>query len=316
MLLMLTPLGASRLLQALPRPDEPAASGPARPRLELGHWDVSLKELLISDSGDGVGASYVIPPIGNYATHASGIEKSMAGENTRPSCWQERWCCPGTRKEQDPQRRDKWLAGPTRKGQPQWLTKFDPSDESLVWKSYWAGPGNPPRQHPPADPDEPAASGRRAQRATAASSSDAWGASSSHTAGPKRATRRDSQGRPQAGPQAAAGSSADAATGAENAPQLTKRQKREQRRNVLYRSFRNWVDTAAEAARARGSRSPPFPTGSLPDRPGSDRAGCCLAGCCLGRARQQRRTDSTRSGRWGGGASKIQSSNIIWGAPV
>ena len=63
----------------------------------------------------------------------------------RQSCWGESWCCPGTRKDQDPKSRDKWLAAATQKGGPDWNVKLeDPADDpDLVWKTFEAPTGEP-----------------------------------------------------------------------------------------------------------------------------------------------------------------------------
>ena len=120
------------------------------------HFDVALLRFLKDESKDF--GCYVYPPLGNYSQHVSGCEETYS-VTARPSCWTTRWVCPGTRRKDDPSKRDKWLVVPTKKGDSKWLTKFDLDKEydSLDWRTLWSVPfvGRPDRRKdfvPPADP--------------------------------------------------------------------------------------------------------------------------------------------------------------------
>ena len=104
------------------------------------HFDLALLSFL-KDEGNNF-ACYVYPPLGNYSSHVSGCEDEYAAE-ARPSCWDTKWVCQGTRRGDDPSKRDKWLAVPVHKGDAKWVTKFDLDKEyeSLEWKTHWSVPG-------------------------------------------------------------------------------------------------------------------------------------------------------------------------------
>ena len=66
--------------------------------LPMGHFDCKLLHWLRDLQLSSLRCSYLLPPMGNYGAHQSGCERVYAGEaSVRPSCWQEKWCCPGTR---------------------------------------------------------------------------------------------------------------------------------------------------------------------------------------------------------------------------
>ena len=110
--------------------------------MKLGHFDLQLKYLLADNgrcSQNPFAYCYISPPMGNYSTHPSGCDPKFSEGAGRPSCWQESWCCPGTRRSQDPKIRDKWLCQLTSRGNPDWITKVDVEKdrESLNWKTFW-----------------------------------------------------------------------------------------------------------------------------------------------------------------------------------
>jgi hypothetical protein len=105
-------------------------------KIVAGHWDLVLLDFVKEYAKETF--AYLVPPMGNYSSHVSGCSDDWTQE-IRPSRWGTSWCCPGTRKEDDPQLRDKWLAFPTDKGPPQWIAKIDLDQEfqGLVWTTYW-----------------------------------------------------------------------------------------------------------------------------------------------------------------------------------
>ena len=116
--------------------------------MQPDHFDLALRHWLMKLEGDGSDPSYcyVLPPIGHFLSHSSGCEPGQYGV-CRPANWGERWCCPGTRREQDPHQRDKCLCRLTVSGEPQYLTKFDLGNppEQMKWLSYMRNGGEPPR---------------------------------------------------------------------------------------------------------------------------------------------------------------------------
>ena len=110
-----------------------------------GHFDVVLKNYL-SQTGkaEACRACYLVPPLGNYTTHQSGCDPSFSTGQGRPSCWNEKWVCPGTRVSDDPNRREKWWASFTKTGEPGWLIRAGVTDASPNWTSYWAGQSERP----------------------------------------------------------------------------------------------------------------------------------------------------------------------------
>ena len=112
--------------------------------LQPGHWDVQLLEFLRTDlARECFQYCYVYPPIGNYYEHPSGCDKKL--KDGRPACWNEKWVCPGTRKAQDPDRREKYLARLTRKGNADWIgDKLPPLEYPISWVTLWCGQGDIP----------------------------------------------------------------------------------------------------------------------------------------------------------------------------
>ncbi len=196
--------GARRLWEAFTKGD-----------LHMGHFDCSLHFWLLKNDRGQDFASYLIPPLGNYKHHISGCEKEYATK-PRPSCWTTRWVCPGTRRADDPKKRDKWIACHTSKGDPKWLTKVDLEREfeSLAWQVFWKVP------------DQLRPDIAWAQRRDSSAS-----ASSPSAAEPTAAA-------PAARPTAAASSAAQP---------LTQRAGRRRRSNLFTVKFRNWTDDEDKA---------------------------------------------------------------------
>ena len=152
-LVMLNPDGASKIAGAMQMRMDDGKIDPLTKHRPMAphHFDLVLRDWL----RDGQAAEanpiqycYVYPPIGNYKTHLSGCEPGLATGAGRENDWVKAWTCQGTRRSQDPQSRDKYLARLTKKGEPVWITKFDLDQESarhqFTWCSCWAGQGYPP----------------------------------------------------------------------------------------------------------------------------------------------------------------------------
>ena len=81
--------------------------------LHAGHIDIVWKNWLKQgpEVQADVGFSYLYPPMGNYTQHISECDPHTYGEHTqgRPADWGKPFCCQGTRREDDPQNREKWL---------------------------------------------------------------------------------------------------------------------------------------------------------------------------------------------------------------
>ena len=269
MLLMMNPAGAGYVLSKMV--DLTSHGGPA-PIMKPGHFDIELNKLLWSARrAQEAKACYIIPPIGNYSTHPSGCDPKFGKGEGRPSCWDESWCCPGTRRSEDPQYREKMFV--------QWSNTFVPKNlgsasveehgEELDWKSFWQGGPEPPQYR--------SAEERRPQKRPAASSaalaeSSARGGSSrvepTATRPPLLTTTRGVQAerRQRADTALAEGAAAWRGRGGANEPANivdpisemleevqhtypeadTKRRRRNQRTALLNRSFRSWVPTREE----------------------------------------------------------------------
>ena len=84
------------------------------------------------------------PPMGNYWQHISDCDPKLFGEGTvgRPGDWQKPFCCPGSRFEQDAQRREKWLCQFGKK-KPTWKFALPPTavlhHPENMWRSYQEG---------------------------------------------------------------------------------------------------------------------------------------------------------------------------------
>ena len=127
--LAITPRGAHVLSDAF-----------ANGEVEKGHIDVSLKQYLICGQvQEAVRFSYILPPLGNFAEHPSGCDKTYS--KGRPSHWNEPWCCKGTRKEEDKLGRDKWLCRFTSQGPATYVAGLKSCDQLLesdiLWTTYW-----------------------------------------------------------------------------------------------------------------------------------------------------------------------------------
>ena len=130
MLIGLSQTGAKQLLEAC-----------RANQLPPGHWDVVLLRYLYKAA---MRSCYVYPPVGNYATHISGCERSMgAGTGGRPSCWDEAFACPGTTVEEDPQRRPKWFGRFQASGPAVQLAACEPPAAGTPWRTFWGRRGEP-----------------------------------------------------------------------------------------------------------------------------------------------------------------------------
>ena len=141
----ITPAGARSICDAMKRGDVPP-----------GHIDIQLKHWLCRVCHD-VKACCIVPPIGNYRTAVSGTEsatKKQKQDWVREACWNDSWCCPGTTKSEDPQKRSKFLVWLTAKGPPSYHHELrDPeADPDLKWHTYELRPE--PLGEPAASEDE------------------------------------------------------------------------------------------------------------------------------------------------------------------
>lgn len=105
--------------------------------IECGHFDVMLKRWLFT-SHEEAQASYVYPPIGNYGSHISSCETQKGYENNvRHACWNEAWCCAGTRVSEDAKMRRKWCMRWNENKAGVWLFDF-PQDMDNVkpWTTF------------------------------------------------------------------------------------------------------------------------------------------------------------------------------------
>lgn len=252
MLVMLTPQGARNLKHAVTNIAVPAVHEMARRTgedvLARGHFDAALNNLL-QESGRAVdfGACYIVPPVGNYSTHQSGCNPTLSTGAGRPGCWGERWCCPGTRKEDDPQRRDKWLASFTKKAQPEWLTKVNVSeDPRRDWTSFWGGAAEgrvvSMAEHRARKGKGEKGTGKYAGEPAA----PAAGADKGKTKGGGHHEKGGKQWRPKKGAGSRGGTEEDDDPEGKGAQRATKRQRRDRRGHLVNRSFRCWVETELE----------------------------------------------------------------------
>lgn len=185
--------------------------------LRRHHFDCSLLNWLKKDDQGQEFSCYLYPPLGNYKQHISGCEKNFSSK-PRPSCWDTQWVCPGTRRADDPKKRDKWLACHTTEGHPKWLGKVDLEKEfdDLEWRLFWEVPGQlrPDIAWAQRGPGAAKASSSAcaAEPAAAAAAAEPTAAASSSASG--RSTDRD----------------------------------RRRRRNALHMmKFRNWTDDKSQA---------------------------------------------------------------------
>ena len=146
MFMMVSKTGAQRLSSAMQS-------------LPPGHIDLKWKEWMKSDHHvqNEVGFSYLCPPMGNYTQHISECDPRLFGEGTqgRPPDWDKEFCCEGTRQEQDPKGREKWLcqfstSSNKKASKTKWLVKLPRTGvlhgtDEFWWKSFQEGfvPGDP-----------------------------------------------------------------------------------------------------------------------------------------------------------------------------
>ncbi len=108
--------------------------------LGKSHWDLSLKWWL-QQHKDTIPASYMVPPLGHWYAHPSDCDPKKHPES-RPDAWNSNWVCPGTRIEEDPQKRDKWLVKLIKDGkEPQYVAKLNDPSTPMDWMTYIIGGG-------------------------------------------------------------------------------------------------------------------------------------------------------------------------------
>ena len=224
------------------------------------HFDLVLKQWLLEP---GVAqkrqACYLAPPLGNYSTHPSGCDPNYAATG-RPACWGERWCCPGTRKAEDPHGRDKYFCSFTKKGEPDWLGKANLTDESPNWLSWWGG-------HGPQPVDKTKTRRGKGGKGKGSAHAEEVGGRGKGTAAGTVVGLRLSPPPPRPPPLPPPPPPPPPADGVWAQPQTppsppplpsdseeeaapppkTQRRKRFERQMLLYRSFRNWVPNREEA---------------------------------------------------------------------
>ena len=250
---------SARELQKVVRELKPVSEAQ---KMVLDHFDLELLRVLRNDSGPKMEACYLHPPMGGYAVHPSGCDPTFDNAAGRPAQWDQAWSCPGTRRAEDPQNREKWLCG-FRPGKPvKWIAQIhlDTEDRELHWRSYWAGAGPRPRQM---DPVEPPATGswgdyRGGGKGRGAAGAPGGAASSSGASGSGSAA-----GEPTApaarGATAGGEPTAPPAEEAEDTGHRTKRAKRELRSQRLYSGFRNFVNEREQASRLCRPPHTPLP---------------------------------------------------------
>ena len=117
--------------------------------LRAGHFDVALRDWMEHQpEAATLGCSYLWPPLGSYTTHASACDPTYR-ETGRPGCWGETWCCQGTRRSQDAQRRDKWLTEFVAQGPAGFLCKVDTENDAVEGKGRKKGKPGPTAMAPP-----------------------------------------------------------------------------------------------------------------------------------------------------------------------
>ena len=131
---------------------------PAEARMAMHHFDLELREHLQETKEHGLQGCYVWPPVGLYAVHPSGCDPTYAGPEGRPADWSAPWVAPGTRRSEDPKKRERYICR-FAKGGDKWVcpVNLDTDDDVLDWKSFWSS--DAPRPVPWEAPGEPTAPG-------------------------------------------------------------------------------------------------------------------------------------------------------------
>ena len=219
---------------------------PGSPRLAEGRWDLALRNVLEFDGGQSLRAAYVAPPIGSFATPAGGLDQELGGSKRRRECWNEPWCMQGTRSEDDPQGRVRWLCAFKRRGAPHKFAEIPVDDsDKYLWRTWWVGDGSPPRRGQPW-PESTGMAGAAWRTADGATQSMEAEVPCFFLMSPRP---RGSVGRfLEAAGAAAPGEGPEAAVSDASGPEL--------RMVMHYRSMRVWTPIDKEAGPAVGARDP------------------------------------------------------------
>ena len=267
MMIMLTP-HASNIISKQIEDAGRRRAGPMQP----WHFDLALKSYLCDpEISKEVGACYVYPPVGNYTQHVSGCDPKYAKGAGRPNCWAEAWCCPGTCREDDPQKRDKkflvWQGDKNHTEAGSANVDFFIVGE-VDWRSFWNGQGEHPKYRqkedrrpkkvlkrpgakgaadvePSATSGSPAATGKPGRKGRDTTTTTgvlaAFGGPKGQGKKPPFTLWPDRPGRRQPP------LDTDPIEDDPERPKASRRQMRNIRGALLLRSFRNWVDVREEA---------------------------------------------------------------------
>ena len=245
----ITPAGARSISEAMRTGDVPP-----------GHIDIQLKNWLCRVCRE-VRACFVLHPIGNYRTAVSGTEsatKKQKKEWVRDACWNDSWCCPGTTKSEDPQKRSKFLVWFQAKGPPDYHHELrdPPADPETKWTTFELRPeplGEPAASEGEdrSEPDEEPAGLQEIPNVYPG------GRKHPHTTAKSKALRGSSAARSQPVASAASASSStgmlppsaepDDTTEEVTNAYPTHRVRRIRRTQRLHDSYRNWTEDADEA---------------------------------------------------------------------
>ena len=177
--LMLTRIGARVLLDAM------HTDVSSEYHLHRGHWDQSLRKWLYKHHSL-LHSCFILPPMGGYYEHPSGCDLRLS--EGRPTPWDASWCCPGTRRDEDPQKREKWLCTWTKKGGTEWNTRIDQvaGDPEYNWRTmYWPRTSEwyriPSRMMTPFMSHEPTAMDQPPHASSSQSAASSSGVAPSHS---------------------------------------------------------------------------------------------------------------------------------------
>ena len=129
-------------------------SPPTRQPVKDWHFDIVLLQRLVEgwQAEEMLGACYCVPPIGSFVEHVTGCSVDRPGRI--PGHWGCKWQQDGTRVRKTGELH-RWLAGFTKRGQPEWLGGGPVRLLGDIRKRRWpteAPPGFDPQAHP-AEPE-------------------------------------------------------------------------------------------------------------------------------------------------------------------